>query len=177
MARIGLFYGSTTGSTLKVAELIGEAFDPTPVDLVDVRQASAEDFRNYDVLIFGTSTWHWGSLQDEWAVFEDQLTRQALAGKKVAFFGLGDQKLYPDHFVDGMGLLYEKVKPLGTPVVGLWSKDGYAYQASAAEVDGRLVGLALDEDSEPDRTPGRIQAWVRQLKSELRLMNSDEQVR
>jgi flavodoxin I len=169
MAKIGLFYGSTTGSTLKAAELIRAAFGPGEVDLVDVRRASPDDLTKYDALILGTSTWHWGGLQDEWAIFEDQLTRQALAGKKVAFFGVGDQKRYPDHFVDGMGLLHDKVKLTGAAVLGTWPKDGYSYAASAAEVDGHLVGLALDEDNEAARTPGRIQAWVQQLKSELDL--------
>jgi flavodoxin I len=169
MAKIGLFYGSTTGSTLKAAELIQREFGPGQVDLIDVRQAEPETLKDYDVLILGTSTWHWGGLQDEWARFEDHLTRQALAGKKVAFFGLGDQKRYPDHFVDGMGLLYDKVKPTGVPVVGTWPKDGYSFEASAAEVDGRLIGLALDEDNEPGNTPPRIHAWVRQLRRELDL--------
>ena len=79
--------------------------------------------------------------------------QETLTGKKVAFFGLGDQKRYPDHFVDGMGLLYDKVKPLGLQIVGTWPKDGYDYQASAGEVDGHLVGLALDEDNESAQTP------------------------
>jgi flavodoxin I len=167
MAKIGLFYGSTTGNTLKVAELIQKAFGPGQVEIVDVSRAAPEDLEKYDVLILGTSTWHWGGLQDEWANFQDQLTEEVLAGKKVAFFGVGDQKLYPDHFVDGMGLLYDKVKSTGVPIFGTWPKDGYDYQASAAQVDGRLVGLALDEDNEPGRTPSRIQAWVQQLKREL----------
>ncbi len=177
MAKIGLFYGSTTGSTLKVAELIQKAFGPGQVEIVDVRRASPADLKKYDVLILGTSTWHWGGLQDEWAVFEDQLTPQALAGKKIAFFGLGDQKRYPDHFVDGMGLLYDKVKPTGASVIGTWPKDDYNYEASAAEVDGRLVGLALDEDNEPGRTPGRIESWVQRLKEELGTQYTDEAAR
>ncbi len=168
MAKIGLFYGSTTGSTLKVTELIQKAFGPGQVEIVNVRRATPTDLKKYDVLILGTSTWHWGGLQDEWADFEDQLTPQTLAGKTVAFFGLGDQKRYPDHFVDGMGLLYGRVKSTGATTIGMWPKEGYDYEASAAEVDGRLVGLALDEDNEPRLTPGRIQAWVQQLKKELR---------
>ena len=167
MAAIGLFYGSTTGSTLKVAELIQQAFGAGEVDLVDVRKASADDLNCYDALIFGTSTWHWGGLQDEWAVFEDSLMKEVLAAKQVAFFGLGDQKGYPDHFVDGIGLLYEKVKALGAQVIGTWDKGEYEYDASAAEVDGRLVGLAIDEDNEADKTQDRVNRWVEQLKKEL----------
>ena len=169
MATIGVFYGSTTGNTLKVAELIQKAFGAPDVELVDVGRASPEDLKSYDVLILGTSTWHWGGLQDEWAAFEDHLTKEVLAGKKVAFFGVGDQKRYPDHFVDGMGLLYDKVKPAGASLIGTWPKQGYDYEASAAEVNGCLIGLALDEDNEAGSTPGRVQAWVRQLKKELRL--------
>ncbi len=167
MAKIGLFYGSTTGSTLKVAELIQEAFEPDSVEIIDVGKASPQDLSRYDVLILGTSTWHWGGLQDEWAAFEDQLTKEVLAGKTVAFFGLGDQKRYPDHFVDGIGLLYDKVKPTEARIIGTWPRDDYDYTASAAELDGRLVGLALDEDNEPGKTHDRIQRWVKQLKQEL----------
>ncbi len=167
MAKIGLFYGSTTGNTVKVAELIQNAFGPGIVDLIDVGMASSQDLKKYDALILGTSTWHWGGLQDEWALFEDFLTSDVLEGKKVAFFGLGDQKRYADHFVDGMGLLYEKVKPLGVQVVGLWSREGYDFEASAAQLGDRLIGLALDEDNEPQRTQDRVDKWVRQLKEEL----------
>jgi flavodoxin I len=168
MAKIGLFYGSTTGSTLKAAELIQEAFKPENVEILDVGKTSPESLKEYDVLILGTSTWHWGGLQDEWAAFEGYLTKEVLADKKVAFFGLGDQKRYPDHFVDGIGLLYDKVKPAGAQVIGTWPKDDYSYDASAAELGGRLVGLALDEDNEPDKTRDRIRRWVRHLKKELR---------
>lgn len=174
MAKIGLFYGSTTGSTLKAAELIREAFGADMVDLLDVGTASAQDLEKYDTLIFGTSTWHWGGLQDEWAQFEACLTGEILAGRKVAFFGLGDQKRYPDHFVDGIGLLYQKVKDLGVQVVGLWPKEGYEFQASAAEMGDHLIGLALDEDNEPEKTQDRVNGWVRQLKSELGLMSLAE---
>ena len=127
MAKIGLFYGSTTGNTVKVAEMIQKAFGPGVVDLLDVGVVSSQDLKKYDTLILGTSTWHWGGLQDEWALFEDFLTSDILKGKKVAFFGLGDQKRYPDHFADGMGLLYEKVKPLGVQVVGVWPREGYDF--------------------------------------------------
>ena len=71
MATIGVFYGSTTGNTLKVAELIQEAFGAGEVEIVDVGRASPNDLKKYEVLILGTSTWHWGGLQDEWAAFEN----------------------------------------------------------------------------------------------------------
>jgi flavodoxin I len=173
MARVGVFYGSTTGNTLKVAEMIQEAFGADEADLFDVRQAPAETLSNYDVLILGTSTWHWGGLQDEWADFEQNLTRADLKGKKVALFGLGDQKRYPDNFVDGIGLLYDRIKPLGIELVGMWPTQGYDFDKSAGQVDDQFVGLAIDEDNEPDKTEPRVKQWVSQLKQELSWAKSE----
>jgi flavodoxin I len=167
MAKIGLFYGSTTGDTLKVAELIQEEFGDETVDLIDVASASAEDLNRYEALIFGTSTWHWGGLQDEWAIFQDSLTEQALKGKKVALFGLGDQRRYADNFVDGIGLLHEKIKPMVGQVVGKWPKNGYDYKASAADEGDHLVGLAIDQDNEASETPTRVKQWVEQVRKEF----------
>jgi flavodoxin I len=82
-----------------------------------------------------------------------------------------------ERFVDGMGLLYDEVKPTGVTLVGTWSKADYTCEASAAEVDGRLVGLALDEDNEPGRTPTRIEAWVQQLQKRLPSTDPEKQDR
>jgi len=167
MAKIGLFYGSTTGNTLKVAEKIQQAFLPLPVGLHDVRTAIAEDLKKYDLLILGTSTWHWGGLQDEWAAFEGYLDAEHLRGKKVALFGVGDQLHYAANFADGLGILYDRIKPLKVEVIGAWPCDDYEFDASAAIVDGKFVGLVLDEENQTPKTPGRIRAWVEQIKKEL----------
>ena len=42
----------------------------------------------------------------------------------------------------------------------------YTYDDSTAVVDGRFVGLALDEMNEDSLTPGRIDAWIESLKKE-----------
>ena len=169
MVKIGLFYGSTTGNTQKVAEIIAEAFGRVEVDLHDVRKASADDLEKYDVLILGTSTWQWGGLQDEWANFEDALDEVDLDDKKIALFGVGDQKRYPDHFVDGIGLLYDGIISGGAEVIGKWPVEGYQFNESAAQIEDEFVGLALDEDNESDKTPERVKKWVSQLKEELGL--------
>ncbi len=169
MAKIGLFYGSTTGNTLDVAEMIAEAFAPEEVELHDVRKAKPDDLARYDILILGTSTWHWGGLQDEWANFEGGLESIDLSGKKVALFGVGDQKRYPDHFVDGIGLLHDTVKKSGGALVGMWPVEGYDFNESAGQVDDKFMGLAIDQDNEADKTPERVKQWVSQLKGELAL--------
>jgi flavodoxin I len=51
--------------------------------------------------------------------------------------------------------------------VGAVSTDGYTYDDSEAVVDGKFVGLALDEVNEDDKTDERIDAWLDSFKSEL----------
>ena len=169
MAKIGLFFGSTTGNTANVAEMIKKEFGSGIVDVFDVENAKAEDLKKYEILIFGTSTWGYGEPQDAWAAFESNLGSVDFNDRKVAFFALGDQYNYADTFVDAMGMLYETVKAKGAEVIGVWPKEGYEHSCSKAEVDGKFVGLALDEDNQADMTENRVKEWVEQLKGELAL--------
>jgi flavodoxin I len=49
---------------------------------------------------------------------------------------------------------------------GLTSTDGYEHTSSKAELDGKFVGLMMDEDNQYDLSEGRAKAWVAQLKEE-----------
>jgi len=167
MARIGLFFGSTGGNTKDVAKLIQTKLGRDAVDVVDVASASPEQVEEYDYLIFGVSTYGMGSLQEDWADFIWELDDVDLAGKKVALFCLGDQKDYPESFVDAMKELYDKVLERGGAVVCPWPTDGYTFDKSAAVVDGRFVGLAIDEDRQKDLTEQRVSEWVKQVREEF----------
>ena len=46
-------------------------------------------------------------------------------------------------------------------------KVGYTYEASLAEMDGKLCGLAIDNINEPSKTQERIENWLEQLKEEI----------
>jgi flavodoxin I len=81
-------------------------------------------------------------------------------------FGLGDQKKYPESFVDGMGLIYCRLGAKEN-VVGFTSVEGYDFYFSMAERDGRFIGLALDDDTQPELTLPRLEAWAAQLKKEF----------
>ncbi len=165
MAKIGLFYGSTTGNTTSVAEMIQNQLGPDNVDLHDVAGATAGDLAGYDSLILGVSTWGMGDLQDDWEVFAANL--KELGGKKVALFALGDQQSYPDTFVNAMGTLYEKAKEAGAEIVGCRPTDGYEFSGSSAVVEGKFVGLVVDEDTQPDLTAGRVAEWAKQIRDDL----------
>ncbi|GAB4555462.1 MAG: flavodoxin FldA [Pleurocapsa sp.] len=171
MAKIGLFYGSTTGKTEAVAEAIQAALGgENMVALHEIGDAVEEDFADYDCIIIGCPTWDIGELQADWdGFYQDTLDNIDFRGKKVAYFGTGDQVGYSENFQDAMGILEAKISSLGGTTVGYWSTDGYEYEASQAEKNGKFVGLALDEDNQSDLTDERIQQWTTQLKSEFAL--------
>jgi flavodoxin I len=156
-----VIYGSTTGNTEAAAEKIAAALGGA--DVLSVSDTASADLDKYDVLIFGTSTWGIGDLQDDWEGNLDILEKIDYKGKKVGVFGLGDQEGYPDSFVDGMASLKAKISGVGGVLSGNWPVEGYNFDRSAAVEDGHFIGLALDEDNQPDQSDERIRTWVSQL--------------
>jgi flavodoxin I len=171
MAKIGLFYGTQTSNTQTAAELIQKEFGgDSVVTLQDISQTEPSDFADYQYIIIACPTWNVGELQSDWESFyDDQLDNIDFSGKKVAYFGEGDQNDYPDTFQDAMGILEEKISELGGETVGYWSTEGYEFSDSKALRDGKFVGLALDEDNQSELTEERIKTWVAQLKTEFGL--------
>ncbi|MER3493314.1 MAG: flavodoxin FldA [Mastigocladus sp. ERB_26_2] len=168
MSKIGLFFGSTTGKTELIAETIQKEFGGDDVvTLHNIMDAEEDDFADYEYLIIGCPAWNIGELQSDWEGFFSELDNIDFNGKKVAYFGTGDQIGYADNFQDAMGILEEKITELGGTTVGYWSTDGYDFNESKAVKNGKFVGLAVDEDNQSDLTDERIKAWVAQLKKEF----------
>jgi flavodoxin I len=169
MAKIGLFFGTQTGNTEFLAEAIQKEFGGSSVvELHNIADTAVEEFSAYECLIIGCPTWNIGELQSDWAGFyEDDLDQVSFNNKKVAYFGPGDQIGYADNFQDAIGILEEKISQLGGQTVGYWSIDGYDFTESKAVRNGKFVGLAIDEDNQPELTDSRIKQWVKQLKQEF----------
>lgn len=166
MKPIGIFYGSTHGMTAKAANKIKIAFGDAAVTVYNLKEATIADINKYENLIFGTSSWGIGEMQDEWERFIDKLAEVDFAKRKVALFALGDQNEYPESFVDALGTLYCRL-PDKKCVVGFWPADSYNYYFSLADKDEKFVGLALDEHNQPKLSLDRINKWVEQLTKEL----------
>ena len=157
--KTGIFYGSTTGTTEMVAEKVGALLG------ADVMPAAEIDkVENYDFVIFATSTWGMGDLQDDWFGALEALAGKNLSGKKVALIGVGDQASFGDSFVDGMGTIYEEIKDKGITLVGKTSVDGYDFSSSKAVIDGEFAGLVIDENNQSELTEERIAAWVEKVR-------------
>ena len=59
------------------------------------------------------------------------------------------------------------LKTSGCTFVGAVSADGYSYSSSIAIIDGKFVGLALDDVNESGKTEERINSWVEEIKKNL----------
>lgn len=165
MKKIGIFYGSSTGTTESVANMIAGKLGLSASDVHDVAKLTPDMVSAYDLLILGTSTWGDGELQDDW--YDGVKTLKAspdLKTKEIALFGCGDSESYADTFCDGIGVLYEELKDTGCTFLGNHvDPSDYNYASSISVVDGRFVGLPLDEMNEPDKTEARIDEWVKEL--------------
>ena len=167
MQQVGIFYGSTTGNTETSALKIQKEFGTDKAQLFDVSEVKASDMEQFTNLVFGASTWGIGDLQDDFEAFMSEITEANLTGKKVAIFGLGDQYSYSDSFVDAIAQIYEKLNDKGCELIGKTSTEGYEYDESQAEMDGQLIGLALDEENQSDLSDSRIKHWVEELKNQF----------
>jgi flavodoxin I len=165
MMAAGLFYSTSTGNTETAAEAIGSA---SGLEAMEVGDAS--DLATYDGLIVGAPTWHTGA--DElrsgtaWDDILEEIKGLDLNGKPVAVFGCGDSVGYSENFCDAIEELYSTFKAAGAKMIGSVDASGYTYDDSKSMVDGKFLGLPLDEDNEDDMTEDRVNAWVEQLKTE-----------
>ncbi|MEE4196672.1 MAG: flavodoxin [Bacteroidales bacterium] len=167
MEPIGIFYGSTTGNTKKIAQKIKEHLKSETIDLYNVRDASKADLEKYNNIILGSSTWGEGELQEDFKRFLEVIKKAKLKGKKVAIFGIGDSSIYPDSFADALGVIFEALEGKGVIFVGEFSTRGYHFEKSLAIFDDKFVGLPLDDDSDEDQNRARIAIWSDLLNQKM----------
>jgi len=161
-----IFYVSSTGNTEIIANSIAKILGIN--DIFDISSSGIKKINEYDKLIFGTSTWGEGDLQDDLDDVWDEFSKIDFTGKTVALFGLGDQDSYSDNYADAMGIVYEQVIKNGAKVIGSTSSEGYDHEESKAQnEDGDFVGLALDEDNQSELTNERVELWCSVIKNEI----------
>ena len=160
-----VFYASSTGNSSEIANKIAEQLGG--IEVFDLGSTSPEKINEYDKVIIGGSTWGEGELNDDFDEVWDDFEAVDLSNKTVALFGLGDQEGYEEDFCNALGIIYEHVNSTGATIVGATSTDGYEYEDSRAEVDGKFVGLVIDEDNQDDLTDDRINAWAEDIKGDI----------
>jgi flavodoxin I len=147
MARALIVYGSTSGNTAYASQFVQAGLESAGHEVVrkDVRTASIDELKDYDLVVLGSSTWDkdhlklQGQLQVDMQPFADQLASYDFNQKPVAVFGLG-------HY-------------------------SYTFTANAANIlsdivqknNGRLVGDVFKVDDVVDLFTERLEEWAKTL--------------
>ena len=161
MKKTVIIYGTSTGVCEDLANRIGTKLGGD--NIINVTNLDDNVIADNENLILGTSTWGAGEVQDDWYDGLKIIKSANLNGKTVALFGCGDSESYPDTFVGGMAEIYHAVTDAGAQVIGAVATEGYTFDDSESVVDGKFVGLALDEVNEDSKTDERIDAWVTEI--------------
>lgn len=167
--KISILYGSTLGNTERVAENIANKFldfDVLKINIKDFSDDQIELIENSDLIIFGSSTWGVGDLQDDWDVFD--FKKLNLENKTVAIYGLGDSEVYAWTYCDAIAKMHKILKSKKANIIGYVKADNYKFTKSESVEDGYFLGLALDEDNYEDDTEKRVVNWVNQLKESIK---------
>ena len=163
MKKTGIFYGSTTCNTEKVARLIAKKLNVSDSDIHEAATMNPDNISEYELLILGSSTWGCGELQDDWYDALDLLKKSDIKGKTIALFGTGDGESYSDTFCDALGIIYDSLKDKGADFIGQADASAYNYDDSVSVKDGKFVGLAIDEDNESSKTEKRVEDWIKEI--------------
>lgn len=174
MKKIGMFFGTETGTTRLIAKKIharlGEEVAAKPLN---VNRIGPEALLPFDALILGTPSYGVGEipgrsagcLEANWEEFLAKVPPGfSLAGKRIALFGLGAQERYAERFASSLRRLHDVLQGYGAELVGSWSTDGYTFEHSASVVNGRFVGLVIDQRTQGAETEQRLDAWVAQVR-------------
>lgn len=175
MNKIGMFFGTETGTTRLIAKKMQKKLGDDLCDKpINVNRITPEEMLKYDALILGTPSYGEGDIpgkgasgcfEPNWEEFLALMPPTPdFSGKRIAFFGLGAQERYADRFCSSLFALVEKFKGWGAEIVGDWPIAGYTYDKSAAEVDGRFLGLIIDQRTQGMFTDERIDTWLAQIK-------------
>lgn len=162
MKKIGIFYGSTTGTTEHIAKEIASDMGIRDIDIHDVRNTSPSVLGDYDVILIGSSTWGDGEIQDDMHDFIDGAGVVSLKGKYVGVFGCGDDTM-SETFCNAVGKIYDAMKKTGATMVGDFNADGYEFDHSDAEINGRVVGLLIDNVNHDNLTSEKIKEWTDEI--------------
>jgi flavodoxin I len=170
MKKTAVIYWPKKGNVENTAAKISAHFEAGSVDVFTISEVETNKLSSYDLIIIGGSTIGADNWEDthtsKWYSFFEALKAVDLKNVPVAIYGLGDQILYPEHFVDGMAIIKKELLPTGAKIIGAWPVEGYEHTCSKSEDGDYFIGLALDDDQQSELSDGRIARWVDILKSE-----------
>lgn len=98
--KAGIIYGSNSGGTHEVAELIRDILirHGNEAEVINARDANPDMFGRYDVIVFGSCTWEHitatkrleGAMQEHFRALATKMNGKKYQDTKFAVFALGD---------------------------------------------------------------------------------------
>ncbi|QZX49417.1 flavodoxin [Mycoplasma sp. E35C] len=167
MKKIAIIYGTNLGTTELIAKKINDLIK-YPTTLIDVTKIDVDFVNQHDILLLGTSTWGTGDIHDAWLEFD--FKKLDVNNKTFLLFGCGDSQTYPYTFCDGVGRLFDILNRKKAKIIGQINKEDYEYdfEESKAVFKNKVVGLLIDQDSQPEKTDWRIEKWTTWINENLK---------
>lgn len=140
MKKALIIFGSTTGNTEAMADMVGKILESNEVETVikNVTDAETDDLKgDYDVVVLGCPAYGDDDieLQEDFEEFYEKMTDMNLDGRKYAVFAPGDSSY--QHFGGSVDMLEEKIADLG----------------------GKILVAGLKIDGDPEGEKGEIETW------------------
>lgn len=172
MSKIALIYWPEGGNVETVADKFIGHFAGKEIVKMSLGKLDINTLQESNHWIVGGSTvgshvWEDANDSNKWNEFFHLLDKIDVSKKTVAFYGLGDQVLYPNHFVDGLGILQEEFEKRNARIIGQWPVKGYDFYESNGIKDDMFFGLALDQDHQEELTDVRIEQWLKIISPEF----------
>lgn len=173
MKKIALIFWPEGGNVDESGDQILKRYSDDEIVKLSIADVTKDILNEYDNWIIGGSTvgshvWEDADDTNIWHEFFKLLDEIDTSGKIVAFYGLGDQVLYPHHFVDGLGVFQEEFEGRSIKIVGQWPAKGYDFSDSEGIKDDYFFGLALDQDQQSELSDERIDQWVKIINKEFK---------
>jgi len=113
MKKVSIIYASTTGNTEEVAITIKNKLKDYEVNVIEVCNANDKDISESDLVLFGSSTWNYGDINDDFVDYYDNMSSKLLTSKDFSVFGCGDSIGFSDVFCQAVDLIEAKVLSCG----------------------------------------------------------------
>ncbi len=165
--KIGLFYSFNSNKTIKVVEILKSSLAGFDIQDMNIEEADENSLEPFGNLIFASSTWFDGELPNYWDEFLPSVEKKDFTGKKLAIFGLGDQKNYSENFCDAIGILAVFFEKRGIKLIGRFPIQGFDFEASKAVRNNEFLGLPIDQENLSSQTAENIEKWSEILKSDI----------
>jgi flavodoxin I len=160
--KTAIIYSKSSKNTSAVADIIKEKLKGN-ISEVNIDNCTFEEILSFDLLIAGVSTWYDGELPASWDEFLPGIEEFDFTGKTFAFFGLGNQKAYPENYQDAMGILEKFFAERGATVVGYSSAKGFDFENSLALRNNEFCGLSIDSSFSKDTMKTISEKWIDEI--------------